>query len=970
MKPALAIMVLLGSTAAPLAWAGPPDPPPFRVRSWSLESGLPHPRVTALARSDDGLLWLATPRGLVSFDGISFRTGPGATDSAPGNITALARGRGNRIWIGTDDSAVLRMEQGSVHRETALSAAGLTGQVTGLAEDDSGVLWISTSGGQFAGLRPSGQLVPTRQWRDRLGPTPVAKAGPDGRVFLGGESGWWLAGDPGSRPLPPPGLGKSIDYFAPGIGGKCWFGFTGGTLLAGGSDPLCRTEFSLPPSTAPPCTAVDSTGGLWVARQTGALHYCGENGSHAEIPLHDRRGPLSVLALLADSEGLVWVGTDKGGLSQIAPALFQHRNNAGIVDSRPTDAGGSSLAPVDKRVVIEPHGVGVVTTGGLGALAPPPLPNSPAAGGDLTNVLSALATLSEPGSLKVIFHDRDQSLWIGTGGPTPLIHHSGGTSRPITFAGTTPADVQAITRDDQGTLWIGTSTDGVFKLDRGGIARPVTLPFEKLGTRPPGIRNIRAAGHSVWFTTAGSGLLRWKNGSFAAANRGTGLPDDDLVAMEADHLDGLWLSGPGGIFRISRGALDSWFDDGGPFPRPVVFDASDGIKSIEGYADSQGGSYLAADGNLWFTSSAGLYEIRPSLFRIPSDPPAAVILECLADGVRLPRPDEIPPGTRHLEIHFTGSALAHPESTEFACKLSPDESGWREMGKERKITYTGLPHGRYRFEVVATDRFGRRSAAPATWDFAIPTPFWRSPWFAWVYPAAALAVAAFFLKRIARRRLNELRDRERIRQALDDERRRIARDMHDELGTGLCEIALLGNRLEESIPQHADAGRVASRARELVGSIDETVWMLNPRNDTLENLASYLAHAVAKWLHDSPLRPRFEIECLLGDLPVPTAIRRHLYLACKEIVHNAVKHSGGSELWLRIHTRGTGFLIEISDNGRGMPEIRNANRNGLANLHERMAEIRGTLEITSTAAGGTRVSLLISRPASHPLPLS
>lgn len=970
MKPALAIRVLLGLATAPLALAGPPEPPPFRVRSWSLESGLPHPRVTALARSDDGLLWLATPRGLVSFDGISFRTRPGATDSAPDNITALARGRGNRIWMGTDDSAVLRMEQGSVRRETALSAVGLTGQVTGLAEDDTGVLWISTSGGQVAGLRPSGQMVPTRQWRDRLGPKPVAKAGPDGRVFLGGESGWWLAGDPEPRPLPPPGLRDPIDYFAPGIGGKCWFGFTGGRLLASGSDPICRTGFSLPPSTAPPCTAVDSTGGLWVARHTGALHYCGENGSHAEIPLHDRRGPLSVLALLADSEGLVWVGTDKGGLSQIAPALFQRRNYASPVDSRQNDVRRLSDSPVDKRIVIEPQGEGVVTTSGMGVLSHPALPPIPPVVGNLVKISSALATLPGPGTLKVIFTERDQSLWIGRDGLAPLVYHADGKSHAIDFVGTTPGDVSALARDDQGTLWIGTSTDGVFKLDRGGIARPVMLPFEKAGTRPPGIRNIRAAGHSVWFTTAGSGLLRWKNGSFAAANRGTGLPDDDLVAMEADHLDGLWLSGPGGIFRISRGALDSWFDDGGPFPRPVVFDLSDGIKSIEGYADSQGSSYLAANGNLWFTSSAGLYEIRPSLYRLPSGPPAAVILECLADGVRLPRPHEIPPGTRHLEIHFTGSALAHPESTEFACKLSPAEPGWREMGKERKITYTGLPHGRYRFEVVATDRFGRRSAAPATLDFTIPAPFWRSPWFAWVYPAAALAVAAYFLNRMARRRLKALRDRERIRQALDDERRRIARDMHDELGTGLCEIALLGNRLEESLPQQSDAGRVASRARELVGSIDETVWMLNPRNDTLENLASYLAHAVIKWLHDSPLRPRFEIECLLGDLTVPTAVRRHLYLACKEIVHNAVKHSGGSELWLRIHTRGTGFLIEISDNGRGMPEIRNANRNGLANLHERMAEIRGTLEITSTAAGGTRVSLLISRPASHPLPLS
>ena len=212
-----------------------------------------------------------------------------------------------------------------------------------------------------------------------------------------------------------------------------------------------------------------------------------------------------------------------------------------------------------------------------------------------------------------------------------------------------------------------------------------------------------------------------------------------------------------------------------------------------------------------------------------------------------------------------------------------------------------------------------------------------------------------------RHRLKPLRERERIAMALADERRRIARDMHDEIGTGLCEIALLGTRLEKSAPQHAEAKRVACRSLELARSIDETVRMLNPRNDTLENLATYLTNAVTKWTRDSPLRPRFDIDTSFGEVEVPTDVRRHLYLACKEIVCNAIKHSGGSELWLHIHRRDSGFVIEIRDNGSGMTGPPGTGRSGLANLRERVAEIGGILEIGASPAGGARITLSVPR---------
>jgi signal transduction histidine kinase len=211
----------------------------------------------------------------------------------------------------------------------------------------------------------------------------------------------------------------------------------------------------------------------------------------------------------------------------------------------------------------------------------------------------------------------------------------------------------------------------------------------------------------------------------------------------------------------------------------------------------------------------------------------------------------------------------------------------------------------------------------------------------------ALGVRGVSLRR-ARARLAEL---ERA-QALERERARIARDLHDELGSRLAHLAILA---ETSGAGDRD-GRVVRAIREASGTMDELVWTINARNDTVESLAYQVGQFAEEYVTAAGLRCRLEIPVDLPDHRLSADVRRHLYLASKEAVTNAVKHARAGEVRLSLRMVDTALVLEIGDDGRGLPAGGlDPTGNGLKNLRERMTAAGGTLEIESAAGKGTRV---------------
>ena len=202
-------------------------------------------------------------------------------------------------------------------------------------------------------------------------------------------------------------------------------------------------------------------------------------------------------------------------------------------------------------------------------------------------------------------------------------------------------------------------------------------------------------------------------------------------------------------------------------------------------------------------------------------------------------------------------------------------------------------------------------------------------------------------------------------QAVERERMRIARDIHDEIGANLTQIALLSELAQsnsarpEQAKGHMD--EVFRTAQSLTRSLDEIVWAVNPAGDTVEQFAAHLCTFAPRFLQAAGVSCRLDVPDELPAIPLPASVRHHLHLGVKESLHNIAKHAQATEVWLRLQLAPGTITLVLEDNGRGFQPSSDANpgANGLGNLRQRMKEIGGSFEQQSQSGRGT-ISTLIA----------
>ncbi|MFM7242600.1 MAG: sensor histidine kinase [Planctomycetaceae bacterium] len=237
------------------------------------------------------------------------------------------------------------------------------------------------------------------------------------------------------------------------------------------------------------------------------------------------------------------------------------------------------------------------------------------------------------------------------------------------------------------------------------------------------------------------------------------------------------------------------------------------------------------------------------------------------------------------------------------------------------------------------------------------TPFWQRAWFqSLVAAVGGVSVLASLL--LAMRLIAE----SRARSLLDRERARIARDIHDELGAGLTQLVLEGEVARTDLPAGSATGdrlnALCDRARALAQVMDELVWAVNSRRDTLRDFVTYASKYIRRFLEPTSIRCRLDIALDLPDVTCDLPVRRNLLLAVKEAVNNAVKHSGSQQLCFRVERRSPMLIVTVEDDGHGFDLERSKSAgNGLANLGQRMRDIGGVCRIVTAPESGCRVEL-------------
>ena len=379
---------------------------------------------------------------------------------------------------------------------------------------------------------------------------------------------------------------------------------------------------------------------------------------------------------------------------------------------------------------------------------------------------------------------------------------------------------------------------------------------------------------------------------------------------------------------------------------------------------------------MWFSTVKGLVSVRSALLQRNTNPPPVRIERVKVQGqwqntnsLRALPPAEvtIPPNKEGLEIDYTSLNLFAPEKARFRYRLELEghrrETNWIEVGNIRVAQIPALPPGHHRFQVTACNEDGVWNEAGAVLAVTVLPPFWRTTGFLTVATLCLLGLVVGSVYYVSTQRLQRQLATLRQQEALEKERSRIARDLHDQLGANLTQVALLGEMVEadKAMPEEVEghARQISSTARETTHALDEIVWTVNPSNDTLDGLINYICKYAQEYLALAGLRYRLEVPPELPAIPISPELRHNVFLAAKEAVNNVVKHSQAASAWLRLRLEPSQFILEIEDNGRGLSEANEKKgRSGIGNMRKRMEDIGGQFDVGPGAEGGTRIRLL------------
>lgn len=299
---------------------------------------------------------------------------------------------------------------------------------------------------------------------------------------------------------------------------------------------------------------------------------------------------------------------------------------------------------------------------------------------------------------------------------------------------------------------------------------------------------------------------------------------------------------------------------------------------------------------------------------------------------------------------------------------------WKEafsvgIGSYRRVAYQNLPPGHYLFRIMGLDLMGKPVGSETSVGLLVPSPVWQRPWFI----GGSLGLAAFLVFAAVRyfewRKIRIEMQRLKNLQAVEQERLRIAHDIHDDLGARVTQISLMSAMFHDKtdLPDEARSGfaEIKHLSQDLISSLYETVWTVTPEYDHLTAMGDYLCQMVDQLCERAQLRCRLRVMDLPSDVPVSSQIRHNLSLVVKEAVHNVIKHAQATELVLHIAFVERRLDIVVQDNGCGIPAKRSLSGNGLNNMNHRMMAIGGTFAVESNPGGGAIIRLSLSLPKNN-----
>lgn len=953
--------------------------------AWRIQDGIFTGAPNAITQTVDGYLWIGTQTGLVRFDGVRFVpwTPPeGKRLFSAKSIFSLLGGGDGSLWIGTGTNLAHFKDGDLINYGDAL------GRINAIVEDRNGTVWITRSRvrdesgplcqvidtklrcyGKADGITPpyAGPLIADSAGNLWIGSsgvltrwsigsssvyTPPALKSSEGLAGIQAlaattDGSFWVGVSPSGPGLGLQQLAQSVfkPFVTPELDGSTldvsalfvdrqnalWIGTNSHGIyrLHGGQIDRFHSADGLSGDTVTSFYE-DQEGNLWVAT-TGGID-CFRDTRVISFSTREGLGRNQVYSVLAARDGTVWIGN--GALESLrAGKVSSLKVSNGLPGKQVTslleDHSGRLWVGID-------NGLWVYEDGRF----------SPVRGRDGAPV----------GTIIAMTEDRDNNIWAETiGSPGRLIRIQDFTVREEFPASQIPT-AYSLAADPQDGIWLGLASGDLARYRQGKLE---IFPFKHDQTSR--VRQVVAMSDGSVLGATPSGIIGWRNGTLRTLGIQNGLPCEVLYGLVSDDQGALWLYTECGLVQIENSQLQAWWENQDTKVVFSLFDVFDGTRPSS--TPFQPAAYRGPDGRLWFANESVAQMIDPAHLAGNALPPPVHVERIVADRENyLPRQNlGLPPRTRDLEIDYTALSFVAPQKVRFRYKLEGRDEDWQEAGTRRQAFYSDLRPGKYRFRVIASNNDGIWNGEGATLDFSIAPAWYQTNWFIVLSVITGLFIMWALYKLRVRQVAQGLSARFDERLA---ERTRLARELHD---TFLQTIQGSKMVADDALEQAADPVRLRSAMEKLsiwLGqAVNEGRAALNSlRTTTTEknDLAASFRRATETCVVQGSITPTFSVVGESKDMhPI---VRDEVYRIGYEAIRNACMHSGASRLDVDLRYEHD-LLVRVKDNGKGIdPVIVSEGKDehfGLQGMRERAVRIGAKFTLTSSAASGTEVTLVV-----------
>lgn len=961
----------------------------YAITQFGMEDGLPQSTVTDIIQTKDGYIWLATLGGLVRFDGNSFTTYN--RSNTPGmdsdRILKLFGDSDGGIWLFPEDSESIlyRFKDG---KNTKLPVGDTPIATLGIYEDEEGMVWVRAD---EMVLQYTGENL--KRISITKDPEVVEQVLNDpGGIWIGNESD--VLKTSGNR------VAHVFDTFSvsnsriveviehPKHSERLIIGTSMGGVLEMGKNGDLISSHKLPYGYFLNFK-IDNDKTIFGLTAGGIIFL--DNGSFKVFDPPNLDDKMRLRSILQDNEGNYWVGTDGDGLFKLRKTIITMIDMEDGLDNEKM----LSLTKLEDGTMLFSTNCGGVfewknnraTLSSVQSFYHSACNwsvfqdsrNRIWIGGANPYVTSAL---DEPGqefgvedgytgfTVFAMMEDSNGQVWITTANGI-FVYNDGFIEKYTSEDGLYVDHASSLFEDEDGVIWVGTK-GGLNAIQNGKVTK-IELRPDSSGEneiKQPWVRAIHEDKDGVmWFGTYGHGLFSLKNGVITNISVQSGLYDNIISHIVEDKNGNFWMGSNRGISRVHRKDLLQFIEGEIESVRSYSYGTAEGMNSAETNGGFQPNTVTDSLGNIYFPTVAGVAVVSTNEVKRNEIPPPVFIEQIKNNEAEIPISSSIslPYDNPYLEINYTALSFTAPKKVQFKYRMTGLSNDWIDAGNRRTALYSKIPPGDYTFEVIASNNDGVWNTEGASMAVSVIPPFWQTRWFYTLLFILFISTgpAIYYVRINTLRRENERQKRftEQLIESQENERRRIAADLHDGLGQ---QILVIKNRAELAQNQIHDPEGIAEQLKEItqsavssIGDVRSISHALRPVHLEKFGLTEALNNLCDQLQDISPPEWSYYIDDIDGIIPKDKEI--NFYRVLQEGIKNVMKHSEAEQASVMVRKTKSAINTVLWDDGKGFDIKKQHSFGGLGflGMNERIETIGGTIDIDSAPGKGTVIKIII-----------